>query len=92
MISIPELGSCHFIFSKWRSLSAQSFEIQRRYFDIVSPKGKRVLRKYAIGYSNAENVPCKPKIGEIAVMFFRDGEYFWFHLRKNEFKEVFYET
>jgi hypothetical protein len=90
--TIPNIGSCHFTYELWKGFSSQTFEISIKYFDIVSPRGKRILRQYAVGWCNAQNVPCRPKVNEFAVMFYKEGEHFWFHLRKNEFQEVFGET
>lgn len=44
-----------------------------------------IIRKYAIGYLEAEHCVCRPKENYIAVMFLKDEEYFWTHLRKEEF-------
>lgn len=32
---------------------------------------------------------CRAKIGQIALMCFKDGKHLWFHVRKEEFEEVF---
>lgn len=49
----------------------------------------KVLRHYAIGYLPGENLICRPKENEVAVMFLIDNEFCWTHLRKEEFDYVF---
>lgn len=50
------------------------------------------IRKYAIGYCKADNIPCRPKAGYIAVMFNTGGvDNWWTHLTTNEFKTIFPE-
>jgi hypothetical protein len=78
-----------FTASRWRNGSIHDFGILSRYQEIM--KNKDVLRKYAIGYCNAENLICRPKINHKAIMFLKDNYFFWFHLPNNEFKEI-YET
>lgn len=60
------------------------FEIIRFNVDII--------RKYAIGYCIADNIPCRPKKGYIAVMFNTGNlENWWTHLTIKEFKLCFPE-
>ncbi len=39
--------------------------------------------------TNLEDKIFDQGYNQVAIMCFRDGEHFWFHLRKNEFIEVF---
>jgi hypothetical protein len=50
------------------------------------------LRKYAVGYCDGASVSCRPKTGNKAVMFYKDGRHFWFHMTNYEFEEVFNAT
>lgn len=87
---IPQLDSTLFDWLTWRGGSIHDLEITAcRYSIITSPDGKRKLRQYAIGWCYGENLGCRPKSKEIAIMFEKDGEKFWFHLRQSEFYEVF---
>ena len=52
---------------------------------------KNILKQYAIGYCDGENLGCRPKENEKAIMFLKDDIYFWFHLRNKEF-EIIYEA
>jgi MoaA/NifB/PqqE/SkfB family radical SAM enzyme len=87
--SIPKMDSTEFTFNKWRAGSIKDFNIPCRWSEIISGKGKNVLKEYAVGWCYGENLMCRPKENEIATMFYKDGVYFWFHLRANEFYEVF---
>lgn len=48
-----------------------------------------LLRKYAIGYCKGESLVCRPKINHMAVMFFINEEYYWFHFTNEEFTFIF---
>ena len=48
-----------------------------------------ILKKYAVGYILADRLSCRPKVGEVAVMFLIDDFFGWTHLRKSEFERVF---
>ena len=50
---------------------------------------KHMLHKYAIGYCDGESLVCRPKVNHKAVMFFKDGICYWFHMTNDEFKKVF---
>jgi hypothetical protein len=50
---------------------------------------RRALRKHAVGWCRGENLGCRPKNNHKAVMFFKDGHHFWFHLTNHEFREIF---
>jgi hypothetical protein len=87
---IPQLDSSLFDWLTWRSGTIHDLEIKACRYDLItSNQGKEQLRKYAIGFCYGENLPCRPKLKEIAVMFFKNDLYFWFHLRENEFMKVF---
>lgn len=73
----------------WRANSIHSLGLKCRYYDITSERGKRTLKKYVVGYCKGESLLCRPKENEIALMCFKEGEHFWFHIRKKEFDEVF---
>lgn len=88
-VSLPKMDSKLFDGTVWRNGSIHELEIPCRYQTITSPEGIRTLKKYAIGWCKGENLNCRPKKNHIATMFFKDGNQFWFHLRTNEFYEVF---
>lgn len=55
---------------------------------LTSPLVAEQIRKFAIGWCPAEHLAWKPKHDEVAIMCFKDGEHFWFHLRVKEFKKI----
>ncbi|MDP4224747.1 MAG: radical SAM protein [Bacteroidota bacterium] len=87
--SLPEIDSSLFGWSEWRSGSINDLFIPSRFDSITSVKGKETLRQYAIGWCPAEKLPCRTKIDHVALMCQKDEQQFWFHLRNNEFYEVF---
>lgn len=88
---ISKLPKHLFDWQRWRAGSPDVIGIGCRGFDIMSDHGKKKLRQYAVGHCQAEHLLCRPKNENQAVMFFKDGEHFWFHLRNEEFRSVFNE-
>ena len=89
---MERISSYQFTWLRWTGRSIHELGLQCRYLDITSGRGKRILRKAVIGFCRGENLQCRPKKNTVAVMCFHGGEHFWFHLRKQEFNEVFSET
>ena len=87
--SLEKLPSYEFFYERWNAGSLHSLGLLARYYDVISFRGKRIIKEHAIGWSDGENVPCRPKEGTIAVLFYKDGTYFWTHLMINEFNEIF---
>ena len=59
--------------------------------EVIKPN-KAIVRKHAVGYCKADNLPCRPKPGYIAVMFIDSGfDMWWTHLLKEEFIYCFPE-
>jgi hypothetical protein len=90
-VSIPRLPIDSFTWLRWvnNDIWAQ-LGMRCRYRDMLD--NKRILRKYAVGYREAETIVCRPKTGEVAVLFLINGRFSWTHLRRHEFEEVFCET
>lgn len=86
---LPKIDSTLFDWQKWSAGSIHDFGIPCRYESLTSQESKRILNEYAIGWTYGENLPCRPKENHIAVMFEKDDNKFWFHMRNNEFVEVF---
>jgi hypothetical protein len=89
MPSIPEMHPTTFDWISWTGGSITDLGIPCRMECITSSEGKRILRKYAIGYVDGKRLMCRPKENEVAVYFIKDEREFWFHLRKEEFDLVF---
>jgi hypothetical protein len=88
-VGVPRLDSTLFTWGAWRAGSIHDLDVACREVEILSPRGRGVLRAHVIGWCPAEALPCRAKEGEIAVMCFKGGEQFWFHLRRREFEGVF---
>lgn len=91
IIIIPKLDSSLFTWLNWKAGSIHDLDLKCRYSDITSTRGKLILKLYGVGWCYGENLPCRPKQNEIALMCFKGEVEFWFHLRRQEFIEVFSE-
>jgi len=67
------------------------FGIPCRTLSLTSESSKKTLQQYAVGWCPGEVLSCRPKTDHVAVMFFKDDIYFWFHLRNEEFEIIFKE-
>ena len=86
---LPKIDSTYFDWQKWSAGSIHDFGIPCRYKKLISPESKSILNTYAVGWNYGENILCRPKEKHIAVMFEKDDNKFWFHVRNNEFIEIF---
>ncbi len=88
-VKLPRLDSSYFDWNKWSAVNLYSFGIPFKYENLTSQESREILNAYAIGWTYGENLSCRPKENNIAVMFEKDNNQFWFHLRNNEFIEIF---
>ena len=85
---IEKIPFDNFCWSRWRNFDLYFCEkIICRGYDVIAHRN--ILRKYAIGYCEAESLVCRPKINCFAVMFLKDDVLSWCHLTKNEFNVIF---
>jgi len=42
-----------------------------------------------LGWAHGDTLPCRSKEKHTAVMFEKDDNQFWFHVRNSEFMEIF---
>lgn len=84
---MDKLNAEHFTWSRWRAGSPADFAVVCKTEALVSVKNK--LKKHAVGYTDGESLRCRPKADHKAVMFWKDGIYFWFHLTNTEFDVIF---
>ena len=82
-----EMPAEFFDWSTWRAGSIHEFVAVCCEPHLIAAAG--TLRRHAVGWSKAEDLPCRPKIHHTAVMFFKDGRHFWTHLRNREFEGIF---
>ena len=85
-MSIPKLPFDDFSFSRWKlGNPTDLFNVRLRCKGLPIKQ----IGSYAVGYCNAGSLRIRPKLGQKAVMFFKDGEFSWFHLMEDEFNEIF---
>lgn len=92
VMKLEKLDPSSFTYRRWTGGSIHDIiEGPCRYWHIVSPNSKQLLHKYAVGWCEGEKLYFKPKAGEVGILCFKNGNFLWFHLRRNEFEEVFGE-
>lgn len=86
---IARVDSTLFTWDMWSAGSIHDFGIEHfRYKNLDEHKGK--LMNGIIGYCFGEELTCRPKENHVALMYEKeDGTKFWFHIRNNEFVEIF---
>lgn len=86
---LPKLDSNLFDWLTWISGSPLDLigYCHCRTSDVI--KYRLIIKQYAIGYCDAETIPCRPKLNWKSVMFLKDDNYFWFHLSNYEFNCIF---
>jgi hypothetical protein len=85
---IPKINPLLFDWVMWRNGSPiDLFGMPLRDYSLytIAP----LIKKYAIGYCEAESLQCRPKLNHKAVMFDVGCEYYWFHLTDREFSAIF---
>lgn len=87
-ITIPKLNPSLFEWTIWRNGSPiDIFGVALRQNNIPVIKAKAL--QYAIGYCEGTSLLVRPKSGTRAVMFFKDGVYYWWHFYIDEFDAIF---
>ncbi|MFA5377883.1 MAG: radical SAM protein [Dehalococcoidia bacterium] len=90
-ISLDKLPADSFSLSRWRNgtENIKSLVGSWRYSNIVS--GAKKIREIAAGWIYADELVCRPKSENIALMFKIQDELGWIHLRSNELWEIYRE-
>jgi len=85
---LPKFHEWSFDWLSWRNGTLLLLlGVENRSYSIRD--NRDTIRKYAIGWCEADNIPCRPKEGEYVVMFSVDDVEFWTHFRKEEFEYCF---
>jgi hypothetical protein len=86
---IEKLDSSLFDWQLWRARNVADLlgGYRLRFYNI--DKIRDNIKRYAVGYCDGSELMCRPKENHIALMCFVNNEHFWFHLRKEEFNEIF---
>lgn len=83
LTTLPKLDPSLFDWQTWRAGSLADLGFFSRRWSIKESAG--LLRRHAVGYCEASQLQCRPKLGCMAVMFDNDGRRFWTHLTLEEF-------
>ena len=87
---IERLNSSLFDWLTWRNGTILDLlGIHQRKHNLIA--NRHTIRKHAVGWAKAENIPCRPKANCIAVMFVVRDIKFWTHLTREEFDCIFKE-
>lgn len=84
---LPKTNPNNFTWQLWKGGCLLDLGVKTRFADMI--KNRDILQKYAIGWCNGGEIPCRPKPDCIAVMFQKDEMQFWTHLMINEFENIF---
>lgn len=87
--ALPQISSVQFTHDLWRSGSIHDLGVESRWADITSQRGRDLLKAHAVGWCHGNRLPVRAKAEHVAVMVHKNDEHFWFHIRTNEFLEVF---
>jgi hypothetical protein len=84
------LSASFFGWQEWRGGSpAEMFSVACREASLIA--ARRTLRQYAVGWCKGASTFCRPRPHHKAIMYFKDGRHFWFHLRDREARAIFPE-
>jgi len=83
------MDSSLFDWLTWRSGTPLDLGITICRYNYIIKK-KEIIKEYAIGYCKGESLPCRAKPNHKAIMFYKNGVHFWFHLTNKEFEEIFH--
>jgi len=76
-----------FTYDLWRAGSLMELGIKHREWSIK--ENRNLIKDMAVGFTEGERLHIRPKIGQIAVMFFVKNKHFWTHITRKEFEIVF---
>lgn len=90
---LEELNSECFLYENHESDFGGALDLSYNVFSII-PESKdfelhNALRKYAVGWCDAQRLKYKPMFGYVAIMCEKDGYRFWFHIMQQTFNEIF---
>lgn len=85
---VPQLPSDSFTWDRWSAGSIHDFGIEHFRFGNCATYGG-ALRDGLLGYCFADKIKCRPKANHVALLYENNGRTFWFHLRNDEFYEIF---
>jgi hypothetical protein len=84
---MEKLDCGYFEWTLWREGSPLDLFLVCREIELI--RMRKTIMRHAVGWCNAEHLLCRPKTKHKAVMFFKGGRHFWFHLTNSEFERIF---
>jgi len=87
-VTVERILSDSFTWDAWSAGSVHDFGIEHFRFDNCA-RYRDTLLQGLVGYCFAEEVSCRPKTNHVALLYDLDGSRFWFHVRNDEFYELF---
>jgi hypothetical protein len=87
-MKMHKLNVDSFSWSRWRACDIfAQFNFACRTYDII--KMRKIIKKYAVGYIDGEDLVCRKKEGHVGVMFLINEVFSWCHLTNEEFEKIF---
>lgn len=88
---VKKIDSSLFTWDIWQSGSVHDFGIEHFRYNNLNQYKEKFLNGLE-GYCFGEELNCRPKENEVALMYKKeDDSLFWFHIRNSEFVEIFKE-
>ena len=93
MVTLEELNSECFQWENYESCFGDALDLSYVLFSRI-PESKdnelhAALRKYAVGWCDAQRLQFRPRYGYVAIMCEKDGYRFWFHVMQKTFDVLF---
>jgi molybdenum cofactor biosynthesis enzyme MoaA len=85
---LKKINSSLFTREKWNAGSVHSLGIEHFRFENLKDHSEQI-KKFAYGWCFAEDISFRPKENHVAIMCQFEEKEFWFHIRNNEFFELF---
>lgn len=86
-VSLPKIDEQLFTKYTWEGAHISSiFGIPMRTDSLIKNKDK--ISPFVVGWCRSDNLTVKPKDGQIAVMFEKEGTVWWNHLTRTEFLAI----
>lgn len=87
---VPALPPDSFTFTRWSAGSVHDFGIE--HFRTENAMGYKDLLACGIqGYCFGEDLVVRPKANHVVLLYKKDDDFMWFHIRSSEFYQLFCE-
>lgn len=86
--NVPQISSDQFTWETWSAGSVHDFGIEHFRYDNCKSYSE-TLKNGLLGYCFSDQIKCRPKDNHVALLYDFNGHTFWFHVRNDEFCELF---